>query len=56
MAEAVAHRGELADRSIELLRLVRQHLPIDARPSVWREHPRDLIEREAGRAAERDEG
>jgi hypothetical protein len=47
--------GELADRLVELLRLGREHAPVDARPPVRREHARYLVERKAGGARERDE-
>src|SRR5947199_220387 len=39
----------------EILRLGREHLPVDARPPVGREHERDLIERKASGAPERDQ-
>src|SRR5437016_4963369 len=40
---------------VEILRLGREHLPVDARPPVGREHERDLIERKASGAPERDQ-
>ena len=55
MPQAVAHGAELADRPVQLVRLGREHLPVDARPPVRREHERDLVEREAGGAAQRDQ-
>ena len=55
MFEPVAHGDELADRPVELRRLVGQHAPVDARFSVGRKHARDLVERKAGGAAERDQ-
>src|SRR5690242_8943326 len=50
--QPVAHGGELADRAVELLRLRGEQLAIDVRPSVGREHAGDLVEGEAGGAAE----
>jgi hypothetical protein len=53
--EAVARVGQFADGPVQFLRLGQEHLPVDAGPPVWREHERDLIEREAGGAPHRDQ-
>ena len=53
--QAVAHGAQFADRPVQLVRLGREHLPVDARPPVRREHERDLIERKAGGAPQRDQ-
>ncbi len=55
MAQPVAHRRELANALIQLVGFGRKRVPIDARPAARRERFRDLFEREAGRAAERDQ-
>ena len=55
MPQAVAHGAQLADRPVELIRLDREHLAVDARLPLGREHARDLIEREAGGAPQRDQ-
>jgi hypothetical protein len=39
----------------ELIRLGREHLAVDARLPLGREHARDLVEREAGGAPQRDQ-
>jgi hypothetical protein len=52
--QAVAHGAQLADRAVELVRLGREHLAVDARLALGREHARDLVEREAGGAPQRD--
>src|SRR5690606_41037444 len=53
--QAVAHRGQLADRSVQLLGLRRELPPIDTGPSVRSEHEPDVLQREAGRAPERNQ-
>jgi len=53
--QAAAQGNQLADRSVELGRPGLEHLPVDARTPIRREHARDLVEREAGRAPERDQ-
>jgi hypothetical protein len=53
VAQAVAQRAELADGPLQLLGLVAEQPAIDA---AGDEHARYLVEREAGRAAERDQG
>jgi len=53
--EAVAQSAKLADRPVQLLRLGREHLPVDAQPPVRREHERDLLEREASGPPQRDQ-
>jgi hypothetical protein len=55
VAQPVAHRRQLADGGLQLVRLGGEQVAIDARPPVGRKHARDLVEREAGCAAERDE-
>lgn len=55
MLHAIAHRGELANRSVQFFRLGREHLPVDPGSAIRREHPGDLLEREAGRTTERDQ-
>jgi len=52
--QPVAHRTQLADGGIELVSLGGEHLPVDARIAIRREHVRNLCERKAGGAAERD--
>lgn len=55
MAQPVAHRDELADRSIQLVGLGGKLPPVDTRPSVGREHSGNFIEREARRAPQCDQ-
>ena len=55
MAQAVAHRDKLADRSVQLVGLGGKLPPVDTRPSVRREHPGNFIEREARRAPQCDQ-
>lgn len=55
MPQAVAHRPQFPDPAVELVRFGGKRLPIDARPSIGSEHPRDVVQRKAGGAAERDE-
>ena len=55
MPQAIAHVAQLADCPVQLLRLLREHLPIDADTSVWRERAGDLIQREASRAPDCDQ-
>jgi hypothetical protein len=45
--QAVAHFGQFANGSVQLLGLGFQHLPVNARPAIWCEHQRDLIERKS---------
>jgi len=53
--EAVAHRAEPADRAIEFVGLGGKLRTVDARAPVGCEHGADLIEREPGRPAKRDQ-
>jgi len=53
--KAVTHRGSLADGPVQLLRLGRNYLTVDARTSVQREHVRVLVERKTG-GAQPDQG
>ena len=55
MSQAVAHGGQLANRLVQFVRFGRELSPINAWPSVRREHECDLLEREAGGATQRDE-
>jgi hypothetical protein len=55
MPQAVAHRAQLADRAVQVLRLRGEQRALDPRPPVGAEHAADLVQREAGRAAQRDE-
>ena len=55
VTQAVAHRAELADREIELIRLVDEHRPVYLQTTVGGEHARDLIERKARGTSERNE-
>ena len=50
-----AHRAQSADRPVELVGLVCEHLPVDARPSARSEQTSDLVEREAGVTSQRDQ-
>jgi hypothetical protein len=43
------------DHPIDVVRFGREHLPIDVRLPVRREHERDLLERKAPTAPERDQ-
>lgn len=53
--QTIADGAQLADSPIEFLGLTGEYLAIDAHPPVKREHPRNLIEREAGLAPEHDQ-
>jgi len=53
--QAVSHGSQLANRPVQFFGLCGEHLSVDPRPAIRREHARDLIEAEAGRASERDE-
>jgi hypothetical protein len=53
--QAIAHGAQLAHLPVELVGLRREHRPVDPQPAVRREHPRDLVEREARGAPERDQ-
>jgi len=53
--QTVTHATEFADRLVYFFRLVREHLSIDARPAIGREHERDLVERETGLSPHRDQ-
>jgi hypothetical protein len=55
MSQAPAHRAQPADRPVQFIGLVREHLPVDARPSVRTEHQGDLVEPEAGPTCQRDQ-
>jgi hypothetical protein len=55
VSQTPAHRAQSADRPVQLLGLVREHLPVDARPSVRPEHASDLVELEAGPTRQRDQ-
>ena len=55
MPQTVAHGDEFADSPVQPIRLGHEHLPVDARPTVRREHERDFVEREAGSASQRDQ-
>ncbi len=55
MPQAIAHAAEFPDRPVEILRLGREHLPVDTRSTVRREHAGDLLEGEPGLAPERDQ-
>ncbi|GKS59684.1 hypothetical protein YTPLAS18_32110 [Nitrospira sp.] len=55
MLQTLAQGGQFADHPVEFLRFGREHLSVDARRSIRREHERDVIEREAGGAPQRDE-
>lgn len=56
VAEALAQNLQLADPDLQLVRLGRELGAVDPRPSVGREHVRNLVERKAGGATERDQG
>lgn len=56
MAQAVAHGGQAADGLVEFLRFAGEQPAVDGRAAVGREHAGDLVEGEAGGAAERDQG
>src|SRR5260370_12605055 len=45
--QAVAHGAKFADRPVQLLRLVREHLPVDARPPPRPEHDPNLLLRKS---------
>jgi hypothetical protein len=47
MSQAFPHGGQFADRPVQFIGLVREHLPVDARPPVWRKHQRDFIKGKA---------
>jgi hypothetical protein len=53
--EAIAHFGQFANGSVQLLGFGSKHLPVDARPTVRREHERDFIKREACGTPEGDQ-
>jgi lactam utilization protein B len=53
--EAVAHRLQSPDRRVQLVGLGRERAAVDRRLALRREHRADLVEREAGRLAERDQ-
>ena len=53
--QAVAHDAQFVDRHVQLLRLGREHQPVDARPPVRGEHARDLIKRKTGGAPQRNQ-
>jgi hypothetical protein len=55
MSQALAHRAQTTDRPVQFVGLVCEHPPVDARPPVRSEHQGDLVEREAGAAAQRDQ-
>lgn len=55
MAQAVAHGDQFADRSVQFVGLGSKLSPVDTRPSVGCEHLGNVIEREAGRAPQRDQ-
>ena len=55
MPQAVAHGAKLADRSVQFFRLGGEYFAVDTWPPARREHTRDLIERKAGGAAQRDQ-
>ena len=55
MPQSVAHRAQFADHDVELVRLGHEHLAVDARPSVRREHAPDLVKREAGGSPDLDQ-
>jgi hypothetical protein len=55
MAKAVAHGREFADGPIEFVRFRQQPLAPDPRFAIRREHCSNLIQREPGGTAERDE-
>jgi hypothetical protein len=55
MPQAVAHGRELPDALVELVGLVQKLSSVDANAAARGKHMRDLLERESGAAAERDE-
>jgi hypothetical protein len=55
MPEAVAHRLQALDRRVQLVGLGRELAAVDRGLALRREHRADLVEREAGRLAERDQ-
>ena len=56
MAEPIAHRSQLANGSIQLLRFRREDPAVDADAAVRCEHASHFIERKAGGASECDQG
>ena len=55
MPQAVAHGAQLADPSLQFFCLGGEHLAVDTRLPGRRKHARDLSERKAGGAAQRDQ-
>ena len=55
MQQSVAHRGELADGTVQFAGPVDQLAAVDAYLAIGCEHPCDLVQREARRAPQRDE-
>jgi general stress protein 26 len=55
VAQSVAQGAQTTDRAIQVVRLRLQQAAVDPRTAVCGEHLRDLVEREARRAPERDQ-
>jgi hypothetical protein len=55
VAQPIAHGGQLPDFPVDFLRLGRQQPTVYPRPTVGREHERNLIEGESGAAPKRDQ-
>ena len=55
VTQTVAHGCQLANGAVELVRLVRQQLPVNLRTAVGCQHVADLIQRKSRRASQRDQ-
>ncbi len=55
MPKAIAHGARFAARPVQFVRLGREHLPVDTRPPIRREHERNFVKREPGGSPKRDE-
>src|SRR5689334_12704279 len=54
--ETVAHGGQVTDRAVQLARFVGEHAAVDRALATGPEEETDLVEREAGRASQGDQG